>query len=177
MAAGPVALQLRSPSLPAAPLAQLARELDWPSDFLFVNDRVDLVPHLGAAGVHLPSRGLSVADARGLLGANAMIGRSTHSPTEARAAWDDGADYVFLGPIWDTPSHPGRPALGPTAIEHAAPARVVAIGGVTAARVERCRDAGAWGVAAISALWTASDPNAVAARMLLCLTGSTDRPD
>jgi thiamine monophosphate synthase len=67
--------------------------------------------------------------------------------------------------------------LGPAAIEHAAPARVIAIGGVSAARVETCRDAGAWGVAAIAALWTVTDPHAVATRMLLCLAGTTDTPE
>ncbi len=174
MTAGPVALQLRSHTVAAGPLAHVARVLRWPATRLFVNDRADLVPWLGAAGVHLPSRGLSVADARRLLGPDVLIGRSTHSAPEARAAWDEGADYVFLGPIWETRSHPGRAALGPAAIEHAAPARVVAIGGVTPARVEQCRSAGAWGVAAISALWMAPDSGAVAKRMLLCLAGGSE---
>ncbi len=172
-----MALQLRSRATAAGPLVRLARALRWPATLLFVNDRADLARALGAAGVHLPSRGLSVADARRLLGSDAVIGRSTHSAAEARTAWNEGADYVFLGPIWETSSHPGRPALGPAVIERAAPARVIAIGGVTPARVEQCLNAGAWGVAAISALWMAADPAAMAEHMLLCLSRGTNDPD
>jgi thiamine-phosphate diphosphorylase len=100
-----------------------------------------------------------------------LVGRSTHGAEEARAAAADGADYVFLGPIWPTPSHPGRPGIGVESIRQAVPARVIAIGGVTPERAAACIDAGAWGVAAISALWLAEDPAAAAAELLLCLTG------
>ncbi len=78
-----------------------------------------------------------------------------------------GADYVFLGPIWETSSHPGVPGLGLEAIAAARPARVIAIGGVTPARAAACLEAGAWGVAAISALWLADDPGAAAEAFLL----------
>lgn len=136
---------------------------------VLVNDRADLVPAARALGVHLPSHGIPVAAARGLLGTQSLIGRSTHDPDEARLAAADGADYVFLGPIWETPSHPGRPGLGLNAIRQAAPARVIAIGGVTPERAVACVAAGAWGVAAIRALWLAEDPGAAAAEFLLCL--------
>jgi thiamine-phosphate pyrophosphorylase len=138
---------------------------------VLVNDRVDVVPGVRALGVHLPSHGLPVVTARRLLGPHRLVGRSTHDAEEARAAAADGADYVFLGPIWPTPSHPGRPGIGIAAIRHAAPARVIAIGGVTPERVRLCIEAGAWGVAAISALWLAEDPAAAAAEFLLCLAG------
>jgi thiamine-phosphate diphosphorylase len=136
---------------------------------VLVNDRVDLVVAARALGVHLPSHGIPVAVARRLLGVHSLIGRSTHDPEEARTAAADGADYVFLGPIWETPSHPGWPGLGLSAIRQAAPTRVIAIGGVTPERASACVDAGAWGVAAIRALWLANDPGAVAAEFLLCL--------
>ena len=84
-------------------------------------------------------------------------------------AADDGADDVFLGPMWETPFHPGSPGIGVQTIERTQPARIIAIGGVRADRVEQCVNAGAYGVAAISALWQADDPGSVAAAMLLLL--------
>lgn len=136
-----------------------------------VNDRIDLVPAADAVGVHLPSHGLPIETARQVLGDDLLVGRSTHAPEEALAAHAAGADYVFLGPVWETASHPGRPGIGLDAIGRAAPARVIAIGGVTPERTAACLEAGAWGVAAIGALWLEEDPAAAAARFLLCLAG------
>ncbi len=136
---------------------------------LFVNDRADVALLAHAHGVHLPAGGLAVSRVRDLIGPDRWIGRSTHSPTAALRASGEGADYVFLGPIWATPSHRGRPAIGLDAIERAQPARIIAIGGVTADRVVACLNAGAYGIAAISSLWLASDPGSAAAEMLLLL--------
>ena len=168
--AGAVALHARAEAVDAARLIDLARLLGETGAAVLVNDRVDLVREVGAAGVHLPSAGLPVEAARRLLGPDAIVGCSTHSPEEARAAHADGADYVFLGPIWETASHPGRLPLGPDSIAAAQPARVMAIGGVTPERAAVCRDAGAYGVAAISALWLADDPGSAASEMLLCFS-------
>lgn len=167
-AVGAVALHVRGRSTPTSRLVTVGRQLREAGGILFVNDRVDVAAHLGCQGIHLPSEGLSIHTARQLLGDKALIGRSTHSPEDARRTWDDGADYVFLGPIWETVSHPGQPAIGPRAIKAALPARVIAIGGVTPERVPECVEAGAYGVAAITALWNAPDPAAAASRMLLC---------
>src|SRR5205814_1951713 len=134
---------------------------------VIVNDRVDIARIAGCAGAHLPSSGIPISAARGVLAADQLVGRSTHSADEARRALDEGADYVFIGPIWSTPSHPGAPALGPGALRELHSLPVIAIGGVTPERARECRDAGAWGVAAISALWRAADPAAVARAMLL----------
>ena len=169
--AGMVALHARAGGVDAARLVELGRLLAEAGVAVLVNDRVDAVLAVGAAGVHLPAAGIPVDVARRLLGPKALIGRSTHSPEEARDAIDAGADYVFLGPIWETPSHPGAPALGPAAVEAAVAAspsaRVIAIGGVTPERARIVREAGAWGAAAISALWLAEDPEAAARAMLL----------
>jgi len=167
-----LAFHVRSGTMPAAALLALAVHLEPTDHCVILNDRLDLVPAAGAAGVHLPARGLPVAVARRLLGPSALVGRSVHSPAEARAAHDAGADYVFLGPIWETPSHPGAPGLGLAAIGDARPARVVAIGGVTPERAAACRDAGAVGVAAITALWLADDPAAAAEAFLLSFPGA-----
>jgi thiamine-phosphate pyrophosphorylase len=169
--AGAVALHARAPGLDVRPLLELAqllkRAVAGTSALLLVNDRVDLARVIAGGGVHLPAGGLPVGEARRLLGPAALIGRSVHSPEEARQAHEDGADYVFLGPIWETASHPGRKPLGPEAIARSAPARVIAIGGVTPERARLSRAAGASGVAVISAVWNAADPGGVAREMLL----------
>lgn len=163
-----VGLHLRSRTRTPVELSRLAHALPA-SAHVIVNDRVDLAAAAGARGVHLPAGGLPTQTARELLGPEALIGRSTHSAAEARQAYEDGADYVFLGPIWDTASHPGVAGIGVTAITDAQPARVVAIGGVTADRAAICVEAGAWGVAAIRALWLADDVDAAANAFLLSL--------
>lgn len=172
-AAGRVAIQLRAPALSGAALLDLARRLRralaGTASELLVNDRADVARLCGAAGVHLPGEGLPAAAARDLLPAGSWIGRSVHSAEEARRAAAEGSDYVLLGPIWETPTHPRRAPLGPEAIGRAQPARVIAIGGVTAERVPVCREAGAYGVAAIRAVWDAPQPKAVVERMLLSL--------
>jgi thiamine-phosphate pyrophosphorylase len=166
---GDVALHVRSAALPVTARLDLARRFRAAARCVLINDRADLVPSAGADGVHLPARGIPVPTARDLLGPAAVVGRSVHSPREARAQTALGADYVFLGPIWETPSHPGVPGLGLAALAEAQPARVVAIGGLTPERAAACLAAGAWGVAAVSALWLADDPAAAAEAFLLSL--------
>jgi len=124
--------------------------------FVFVNDRADVVRIVGAAGVHLPSRGMPIRQTRKILGPDRWIGRSTHSTEEVLRATDEGADYVFLGPIWQTPSHPDTEPLGPKVLAGAG-IPVIAIGGITPDRVAECLDFGAYGVAVVSALWKAPD--------------------
>ena len=163
-----VALHARLPGADGARLLALAERLAGASQgTIFVNDRVDVAVVAGAAGVHLPANGLSTTAARKLLAPGQLLGRSAHSADEARMAFDQGADYVFLGPVWATSSHPGQRPLGLHALRGFSSLCVVAIGGVTVERATECRDAGAWGVAAISALWNAKDPGAAARAMLL----------
>jgi thiamine-phosphate diphosphorylase len=145
----------------------LATRLGRTQAALFVNDRVDIARVAHATGAHLPADGLPIKAARALLTRDQLLGRSVHSSEAAREALDEGADYAFLGPIWETTSHPGRPGLGLGAFKGLASLPVIAIGGVTTDRARLCRDAGAWGVAAITALWHAADPAAAARAMLL----------
>lgn len=174
-----VALHLRGRTLGGRRLWELAlalaAELRPTGAALFVNDRVDVALAAKAPGVHLPSQGMPITAARSLLGGQVFIGRSVHSPAEARAAFAEGADYVFLGPIWETTSHPQSRPLGLEAIERALPGRIVAIGGITPERAAECLRAGAYGVAAISALWDAPDPAAAAEGMLLSLRQAVGR--
>lgn len=174
LAVGPdVAIQLRG-SLPGRALLALADALRpvtaAAGAMLVINDRLDIARLSGADGLHLPARGLPLARVRAHPDGLRLVGRSAHAAADARAALTDGADYVFLGNIWPTASHPNRPALGPAALGTVTPACVIAIGGVTAARAAEARAAGAYGVAAIRAVWDAPDPAAAAHDLLLSFT-------
>jgi thiamine-phosphate pyrophosphorylase len=132
---------------------------------LLVNDRVDVALAAGADGVHLPEQGLPVAVARRLLPAGALVTVAAHRPD----AIPRGADAVLLAPIWEVPGK-GAP-LGVTGLQTARPeveGALVALGGVTADRAAAARAAGADGVAAIRAVWSADDP-AAAVRAILGL--------
>ena len=114
--------------------------------------RPDLALAAGAAGVNLPEGDLPVAAARKLLGPDRIIGRSVHSVGGAVAAAAEGADFVLFGPVFETPTHRGRVALGTSALAEAARAvtiPVLAIGGVDRERAAACLAAGAAGYAAI----------------------------
>lgn len=142
-----------------------------PSVRLFVNDRLDIALATGASGVQLGYGSLAVADAR-RLDAAWWIGRSVHDLAEAVAAQAEGADYLLVGPVFATATHPERAPLGLDALRVVVRLGlpVVAIGGVTADRVREVRHAGAWGVAAIRALWEAAEPEAAARRIVTELT-------
>jgi thiamine-phosphate pyrophosphorylase len=170
-AVGPVvALHLRDRSASSATLAEFGRRFVAltrpPEASVIVNGRPDLARALGAQGVQLGADDLPVSAARQVLG-RGWIGRSVHSLEEARQAVSDGADYLLLGAIFPTPSHPDRAPLGVKVLEQcvALGSPVIAIGGITAGKAGDCHRAGAWGVAAIRALWDAADP-LVAARAL-----------
>ena len=165
--AGLPAVQLRDKDLPGGPLFALAERLRAASAhtgaLLFVNDRLDVALAVGADGVHLGGGSMPADVARRLVGADALIGVSTHAPGEAPA----DADLAFFGPVYATPSKGG--AQGEMRLAEAVRAAaipVLAIGGVTAARVPAVRAAGAAGAAVIRAILAAPDP-ADATRALL----------
>jgi thiamine-phosphate pyrophosphorylase len=140
---------------------------------VFVSARADVAGAVHAQGLQLAADDLAPADARRALGAerggwHGWIGRSVHGEDEARAARDEGADYLLVGTIYESASHPGRAAAGPALVERIAALGlpVIAIGGITAERAGGMRAAGAWGVAAISALWDAPDPARAALALL-----------
>lgn len=166
-----MALHVRDRAGTPAALAQCGQRfvaLARPAEAqVFVSGRADIARAIGAHGVQLSDADLAPDDARRVLGTG-LVGRSVHSSDEARRARDEGADFVILGHVFETPSHAGQPPVGLESVTQAARdgIAVVAIGGITAANVGRARDAGAWGVAAIRALWHAGDP-ATAARELL----------
>lgn len=171
-AAGPaVALHVRGKATTAALLTKAAARFvslaGPPEAAVILNGRPDIARGVGAHGVHLGNGDLSVTDARTVLGPG-WIGRSVHGLDEAQAAVDEGADYLLLGAIYETASHPGRKPLGLGPLEAVARLGppVIAIGGITVERVAEVRAAGAWGVAAIRALWATKDPYAAAVGMV-----------
>jgi thiamine-phosphate pyrophosphorylase len=145
-------VQVREKDLDGGPLLVLVRAALATGARVLVNDRVDVALAAGAHGVHLPERGLSIADARAIAG-ELVIGVSCHSIDGVERA--AGADLVQLGPIWETPGKPTP--LGPDALveaRRATTAHLVAIGGIDDGRVELCREHGADAVAAIRAVWS-----------------------
>ena len=138
-----------------------------PEAAVLVSGRPDIAAATGAHGVQLGAGDLTPADARRVL-LHGWIGRSVHSLDEARAAVEEGADFLVVGSIYETPSHPGRAAVGTGLLREAARLGrpVIAIGGITPERVPELKAAGAYGVAAIGALWQADDPAAATLSML-----------
>lgn len=126
---------------------------------LFVNDRLDVAVAVGADGVQLGAGSLDVAEAR-RVGPSWLVGRSVHAVADAHAARAAGADYLLAGPVFRTATHPGATPLGLDGLGAiiAVGLPVIAIGGVTIEGIPALCAAGAWGAAAIRALWDAHDP-------------------
>ena len=148
-------IQVREKNLPARALTELVRRLVGRGPAIIVNTRVDVALAAGANGVHLPAGSVAPSRLRVLTGADFLIGVSCHSPLDAMRAEDEGADYVFLSPIFETPSKPGYgPALGLDILREACGRvriPVLALGGVDERRAAACVAAGAAGFASISA--------------------------
>ena len=164
---GVPAIQLREKSLPDEELMRLAREIadvTKGTDTLFiVNDRPDVAAAAGADGVHLGRADAGIESAREILGRSAVVGLSTRTPDEARAAEIAGADYIGVGPVF--PTHTKPDALAPIGLAglRAVAARVpdvsrVAIGGIAVSTAADVLRAGAHYVAVISAVCHADDP-------------------
>ena len=171
-AGGPsVALHARARGESGALLAAGAQRLVAlarpPEAAVFVSGRPDIAAAIGAQGVQLAKDDLPPADARRILH-HGWVGRSVHSRGEAAEAVAEGADFLVVGNIYETTSHPGRPAVGLSLIREAAGLGrpIIAIGGITPERVMEVKAAGAYGVAAIRALWLAPDPAAATLAML-----------
>jgi thiamine-phosphate pyrophosphorylase len=179
-AAGVDWVQIREKDLSAKELAGLTREAvhltAQPGDStrratrIFVNDRVDVALTEGAGGVHLGENSLPVADAKRLVEARSsrkdfLVGVSCHSLEAAKLAANDGADYLFFGPIFDTPA---KAAFGApqglerlTEICNSVSVPVLAIGGITLENAAACVAAGAAGIAAIRLFHESIDLTAV----------------
>lgn len=171
-------VQIRERDLSARELVTLAREVQavTPSrtSQLLINDRIDVALALEGVGVHLRSNSLPVPVARQLLGSRRLLGVSVHTVEEAVQAESRGADYIVLGPIYETPSKQMfGPPLGIHTLENACRLvriPILGIGGVTASRAREMRRVGAFGVAVITAILGAADVESATRELLDAVT-------
>ncbi len=174
---GASAVQLRAPELNDERLLPLAARLVDPcrdAGVLFVvNDRVDVAVRSGADGVHL-GQGDDLEGARERLGPDRVLGISVRTPSQARAAERAGADYLGVT-VWTTPTKPEAVAVGLEGLRAVVAATrlpVVGVGGITASNARRVLEAGAAGVAVVSAVGAAQDPVAATRQLVAAVTTS-----
>jgi thiamine-phosphate pyrophosphorylase len=185
---GAVALQLREKDLPARELHELARRLREicrrAGAPLIVNDRVDVAIAADADGVHLPFDSIGVSMARKLLGADRLIGVSSHSPPDVAGAAREGADFAVFGPVFDPLSKPAAgPAWGVNGLRAACDAGAIpvfALGGMTTERTRELflsseQAARPAGVASIGAIFAADSPALATSEMLSALDAARTR--
>ena len=134
-----------------------------------INDRPDLLAPARADGVHVGQDDLAVREARVIAGPDAIVGLSTHSPSQLAAAHEavgpDRPDYLSVGPVHETPTKAGRPAAGLEYVRQAADAATIpwfAIGGIDPGNVAAVREAGATRIVVVRAIADAADPEAAA---------------
>src|SRR5215472_9361487 len=184
LAAGVDIVQLREKGLEAreelALLEVFAAACRRHERLLAVNDRADVALAAGADVLHLGQDDLPVPVARRILGPAPLIGRSSHSTSQSTAAAaEDGVDYFCAGPVWATPTKPGRPGTGLpliSGVASSAPRRPwFAIGGIGLAELDSVLEAGARRVVVVRAITDALDPGAASAefarRLALAATG------
>ena len=168
-AGGVEIVQLREKHLPDEELASVAiaaRILcEQLGTLLIVNDRPWVAREAEADGVHVGQDDMPVAEVRELVGPDMLIGLSTHTPAQIDAVDAGVVDYIGVGPIHETPTKPGRPAVGVELIRYAAahaPVPFFAIGGLDASNLAEALDAGAARVCVLRAIAAAADPQAAA---------------
>jgi thiamine-phosphate pyrophosphorylase len=175
LAGGVDVIQLRDKHAPDGALRAaggLFREAASAAGALFIlNDRPDLVGELGADGVHVGQEDAPVSDARAAAGAGALVGLSTHAPpqldTALQASAPNRPDYVSVGPVWETPTKPGRPAAGIDYVRYAAANTDpdlpwFAIGSIDTSNVAEVVTAGARRIVVVRAIRDSEEPAAIA---------------
>jgi thiamine-phosphate diphosphorylase len=177
LAGGCRVVQLREKTMPLVqvfPIAQsMGRRCREAGALFIVNDRADLALAVGADGLHVGQDDLPARHARTILRPGMILGVSTHDAGQARRAVADGADYVAVGSIFPTTTKPGFQLVGPELIHRVrreVPVPLIGIGGITADNAASVLAAGADGVAVISALCAAPDPEAATRAFLTRLS-------
>jgi thiamine-phosphate pyrophosphorylase len=162
-------VQLREKQLGRAEIERAAstfrRMADNYSALFIVNDDPDLARICDADGVHVGQDDASVEEARAALGADAIIGQSTHSEEQIAAAEGRDIDYFAVGPVWETPTKPGRPAVGLELVTHAAGVAkkpFFAIGGIGPLNAGEVVTAGAERMCVVRAIRDAPHPEVAA---------------
>lgn len=174
IAGGVRVLQLRAKGEPLEAVRQMAQEMMLicrSEGALFVlNDYPEMAAELEADAVHVGQDAPSLATLRRIVGEKMVVGRSTHSPEQARAACAEGVDYIGFGPLFPTGTKPGRPAIGLqdiAAVQGSVdPLPVFCIGGINGKTLPRVCEAGARRVVIVSWLLQQAD-RAEAARNVL----------
>jgi thiamine-phosphate pyrophosphorylase len=174
LGAGVDIVQLRQKGLEAgeelALLEGFRAAADSHGALLAVNDRADVAYAAGADVLHLGQGDLRAQAARAILGLAPVIGLSTHAEPETRAAAAEaGVDYFCTGPVWPTPTKPGRPAPGLPLVRYATTLTTgrpwFAIGGIDLSNLDAVLEAGARRVVVVRAITEASDPAAATAEL------------
>jgi|GEM_PF-40529 len=157
-------LQLRAKKLPKTEIEKLARQMQPITRShgvpLILNDHLDIAAATGSEGVHVGQDDEAVARARAFVGQGVFIGKSTHSPEQAAAAQEEGADYIGFGPLYATGTKPDYVPIGLgdiAAVQQRARVPVFCIGGVNAQRLPEVLAAGARRVVVVSAFLLAAD--------------------
>jgi thiamine-phosphate pyrophosphorylase len=180
LGAGVDIVQLRQKGLEAREelrfLEVFRRACDAHGALMAVNDRADVAYAAGADVLHLGQGDLPAEVARQIIGPGPLIGLSSHAEAEAAAASaEPAADYFCTGPVWPTPTKPGRPAPGLPLVEYAAGLGTgrpwFAIGGIDESTLDQVLDAGARRVVVVRAITEAADPAAATARLAARLSG------
>jgi thiamine-phosphate pyrophosphorylase len=179
LAGGVQILQLRAKKLPPAeilPLAQNLAPLCRAAGVPFIlNDHPELVAPSGADGVHVGQDDQSVAEARRLAGPGKLVGLSTHSPAQARAAFEQKPDYIGFGPLFSTPTKPDYTPIGTADIAEVhrnAPLPIFCIGGIKLENLPQILATGAQRVVIVSGILQASDISAYCLESLRLLRGN-----
>lgn len=152
---------------------QLRQLCDRYNALLIINDRVDLALAAGADGVHLGQHDISIALARQILGPQRLVGRSTTNPEEMQQAIAEKADYIGVGPVYETPTKVGKAAAGLEYVRHAVANASIpwfAIGGIDTNNLLEVLSAGAERVAVVRAIMEAEQPTLVTQYFLSQLT-------
>ncbi len=176
-------LQLRCKNTEALPYIRLAdrvRDIASAARVPFIiNDRPDVALAVGADGVHLGQNDLPVEWARRIV-PDGIIGRSSHEPAHAERAVSEQASYFAVGPVWETPTKPGRPAAGLSYVSDIAARGIAipwfAIGGITIDNIDDVLSRGARRIAVVRAILDARDPAAAAHALATALNRRAEQP-
>ena len=185
VAGGVDIVQLRDKEEPGGALLEIAialREVTRGSALVLVNERADVAAACGADGVQLGEAAMPTASVRPILPESSIIGRSVHSVEGATQAEASGADFLLVGTMFATRSHPGEEPSGPGLLERIRTAGggipLLAIGGITADNVAQVMRAGADGAAVITAILASPDPERAASQIKSAMhdaVGGTDK--
>ena len=176
-------VQLREKDLPAGELLQLARKLrsiTAGKALLVINDRLDVALAAEADGLHLPEESIAVHDARRVVPSQLLVSKAVHDSAGASLAAGEGADCLVLGTIFPTSSKPGVKTGGLeliAAVTRLVEAPVLAIGGIDPSNVASVIRAGAKGIAVITAILGASDPEKAARELKHSMMAAWEAPE